>query len=151
MSELLAGADISGLPQRGKVVVGFSGGADSTALAHWLLGRLGPERLVLAHVNHQLRGEESDRDEAAARAFVQRFGLDFALRRVDVAALARRRGLGLEECGRLVFCEGVGPAEGFQVTGRTRRALEVEIRPRDLSEERNHTGKGKESKFETNQ
>ena len=56
MSELLAGADISGLPQRGKVVVGFSGGADSTALAHWLLGRLGPERLVLAHVNHQLRG-----------------------------------------------------------------------------------------------
>ena len=59
MSELLAGADISGLPQRGKVVVGFSGGADSTALAHWLLGRLGPERLVLAHVNHQLRGEES--------------------------------------------------------------------------------------------
>ena len=47
----------------------------------------------------------------------------------------------LLECGgRLVFCEGVGPAEGFQVTGRTRRALEVEIRPRDLSEERNHTG-----------
>ena len=74
MSELLAGADISGLPQRGKVVVGFSGGADSTALAHWLLGRLGPERLVLAHVNHQLRGEESDRDEAAARAFAQRAG-----------------------------------------------------------------------------
>ena len=73
MSELLAGADISGLPQRGKVVVGFSGGADSTALAHWLLGRLGPERLVLAHVNHQLRGEESDRDEAAARAFAKRF------------------------------------------------------------------------------
>ena len=102
MSELLAGADISGLPQRGKVVVGFSGGADSTALAHWLLGRLGPERLVLAHVNHQLRGEESDRDEAAARAFAQRFGLDFALRREDVVALARRRGLGLEECGRQV-------------------------------------------------
>ena len=58
----------------------------------------------------------------------------------------------LLECGgRLVFCEGVGPAEGFQVTGRTRRALEVEIRPRDLSEERNHTGKGRDAKFETNQ
>ena len=114
MSELLAGADISGLPQRGKVVVGFSGGADSTALAHWLLGRLGPERLVLAHVNHQLRGEESDRDEAAARAFAQRFGLDFALRREDVAALARRRGLGLEECGRQVrygFFQSLAPGE----------------------------------------
>lgn len=114
MSELLAGADISGLPQRGKVVVGFSGGADSTALAHWLLGRLGPERLVLAHVNHQLRGEESDRDEAAAHAFAQRFGLDFALRREDVAALARRRGLGLEECGRQVrygFFQSLAPGE----------------------------------------
>ena len=124
MSELLAGADISGLPQRGKVVVGFSGGADSTALAHWLLGRLGPERLVLAHVNHQLRGEESDRDEAAARAFVQRFGLDFALRRVDVAALARRRGLGLEECGRQVrygFFQSLAPGRGGQNPHRPQR------------------------------
>ena len=57
-----------------QVVCAVSGGADSTALAHWLLGRLGPERLVLAHVNHQLRGEESDRDEATARAFAQRAG-----------------------------------------------------------------------------
>ena len=118
MSELLAGADISGLPQRGKVVVGFSGGADSTALAHWLLGRLGPERLVLAHVNHQLRGEESDRDEAAAHAFAKRFGLDFALRREDVAALARRRGLGLEECGRQVrygFFQSLAPGEADRI------------------------------------
>ena len=57
----------------------------------------------------------------------------------------RGRAVLLECGGRLVFCEGVGPAEGFQVTGRTRRALEVEIRPRELSEERNHTGTGKES------
>ena len=32
MSELLAGADISGLPQRGKVVVGFSGGDEAAVL-----------------------------------------------------------------------------------------------------------------------
>ena len=34
MSERLAAADLSGLPDRGLVVVGFSGGADSTALCH---------------------------------------------------------------------------------------------------------------------
>ena len=52
MSKPLAAADLSGLPPRGRVVVGFSGGADSTALAHWLLGEVEPSRLVLAHVNH---------------------------------------------------------------------------------------------------
>lgn len=101
MSELLA-ADLSGLPQKGLVVVGFSGGADSTALAHCLLSQISPERLVLAHVNHQLRGEESEKDEAAARQFAGRFGLRFAVFREDVAALAKRQGLGLEECGRNV-------------------------------------------------
>ena len=66
------------------------------------MGQVDPARLVLAHVNHQLRGEESERDEAAARQFAERFGLRFAVFREDVAALARREGLGLEECGRKV-------------------------------------------------
>lgn len=35
------------LPPEGRVVAGFSGGADSTALAHWLLGQVGRERLLL--------------------------------------------------------------------------------------------------------
>lgn len=104
MSEagLLARADLSGLPDRGAAVVGFSGGADSTALAHWLLQHIGKERIVLAHVNHMLRGEEADRDEAAAGQFAQRFGLRFAVFKADVGALARERGIGLEECGRQV-------------------------------------------------
>ena len=111
MSEFLA-ADLSGLPQRGLVVVGFSGGADSTALAHWLLGKVDSQRLVLAHVNHQLRGEESERDEAAARQFAGRFGLRFAVFREDVAALSQKSGMGLEECGRMVryrFFDSLAP------------------------------------------
>ena len=114
MNELLAAADLSGLPDQGRVVVGFSGGADSTALCHWLLGQVDPRRLVLAHVNHQLRGKESQRDEAAAQAFAESRGLRFALLREDVAALARREGLGLEECGRQVryrFFHSLAPGE----------------------------------------
>ena len=63
MSEYFAAADLSGLPPEGLAVVGFSGGADSMALAHWLSGKLPRERLVLAHVNHLLRGEEAERDQ----------------------------------------------------------------------------------------
>jgi len=86
---------------------------------------------------------EGDRFSPAGRRVTKGLKQLFQEQRVPVSQRGR---VVLLECGgRLVFCEGVGPAEGFQVTGRTRRALEVEIRPRDLSEERNHTGKGKES------
>ena len=118
MSELLAAADpFPGLPPRGRVVVGFSGGADSTALAHWLLRKVEPSRLVLAHVNHCLRGEASQRDEEAARQFARRFGLAFQVHREDVAALARERGQGVEECGRQVrydFFPKLGAGGGGQ-------------------------------------
>ena len=44
----LKAAGLPGLPEKGRIVVGFSGGADSTALAHWLLGQVGPGRLLLS-------------------------------------------------------------------------------------------------------
>ena len=100
MSEYFAAADLSGLPPEGLAVVGFSGGADSMALAHWLSGKLPRERLVLAHVNHLLRGEEAERDQAAAQAFSPKPRLRFALLREDVGALAREKGQGLEEGDR---------------------------------------------------
>ena len=102
MSEYFAAADLSGLPPEGLAVVGFSGGADSTALAHWLCEKIGPRRVVLAHVNHLLRGEEAERDQAAAEAFARQLGVRFALLRADVGALARQQGIGLEACGRQV-------------------------------------------------
>ena len=84
------------------VVVAVSGGVDSMVLLD-LLMRL-PElrlRLVVAHLNHCLRGEESDADETLVRAAAARFGLPFASRRVDVARLKREEGLSLEEAGRV--------------------------------------------------
>ena len=105
-------ADPALLPLQGRVVAGFSGGADSTALAHWLLGQAGRERLLLAHVNHGLRGAESDRDEAFARDFAREMGVEIRVLRADVGKLARERGLGLEECGRQVryaFFDSLAP------------------------------------------
>lgn len=99
---LLPGASLEGLPESGRLVVGYSGGADSTALTHWLMGQVPRERILLAHVNHMLRGAEADRDQAFAQAFAKSQGLAIQVLREDVAKLARDRGQGLEECGREV-------------------------------------------------
>ena len=50
------------LPAFKKVVVGLSGGTDSMVLTH-VLKTLGYE-VIVAHLNHQLRGTEADQDEA---------------------------------------------------------------------------------------
>lgn len=105
MSKLFVKGDVSGLPESGLAVVGFSGGADSMALAHWLMGKIDPKRIVLAHVNHMLRGSEAERDQKAAEEFAEKHGLKFKLLRADVAAIAEQRGMGHEECGRAVRYE----------------------------------------------
>lgn len=84
-----------------KVIVAFSGGADSMALLD-ILANLPdfPLELVLAHMNHQLRGDESDGDELFARSVAGKFALQLEISRVDVAAFAQAKGLSLEEAGR---------------------------------------------------
>ncbi len=65
---------------RSAIVVGVSGGPDSMALLD-LLARLAQRprhrwRLVVAHLNHRLRGAESDEDEAFVRAEAAHRGLE---------------------------------------------------------------------------
>ncbi len=83
-----------------KTLVGFSGGADSTALLHALFSLLGAERVAALHVNHMLRGEESERDERFCRAFCEKHGISFFCERVDIAALCG--GSAVEETARNV-------------------------------------------------
>lgn len=82
------------------VLVALSGGADSVALL-LALRELGyPVRAF--HLNHCLRGAESDRDEAFCRALCTRLGVELTVERVDVAAAARQQGLGVEEAARRI-------------------------------------------------
>ncbi len=92
------------LPEGCAVVAGFSGGADSTVLLHFLLGYAREHGLDLtaAHVNHGLRGKESDRDEEFCRRWCRERGVRFRVLRADVRALAKEKSQGLEECGRQV-------------------------------------------------
>jgi len=83
------------------VVVAVSGGADSVALLD-ILCSLPDEklRLVVAHLNHGLRGADSDGDEEFVRQLAARYGLPFELQRADVAGLAQSCRLSLEDAGR---------------------------------------------------
>ncbi len=91
-------------------VLAVSGGPDSVALARAALAaRPGPGvLLVLAHLNHQLRGAESDADEAfvvALHAGLVASGeanLRVACQRIDVGQQARAEGGNLEAVAREV-------------------------------------------------
>lgn len=85
-----------------RVAVACSGGADSVALV-LLLTDLKSEfglRLSVAHLNHRLRGEAADADEAFVRRLAERLGLEFFAERADVAARAQAHRTNQEEAGR---------------------------------------------------
>jgi tRNA(Ile)-lysidine synthase len=82
----------------GPGVVAVSGGADSVALLRILEGWAAP--LIVAHVNHRLRGADSDADEQFVRELSASLGLPFQSIAVDAAGEARRDGANLENAAR---------------------------------------------------
>jgi len=79
-------------PPGSRALIMVSGGQDSLALLHLLAGRsagrAGPACVYALHVNHHLRGEESQADEALVVRTCARLGveLDVAHRPIDKAA-----------------------------------------------------------------
>lgn len=98
-----AKAEEGGLLSRGdRVVAAVSGGADSSALLH-LLWRLREEKglsLLCAHVNHNLRGEESQRDENFVRGLCKKYEIPIEVLSADVGGFALEHGISTEEAGR---------------------------------------------------
>lgn len=80
-------------------LVGVSGGRDSIALLEMLV-RAGFSSLVIVHVNHMLRGEESDKDEVFVRELAARCGVAFYSESVDVQLRMTEEGKGLELAAR---------------------------------------------------
>ena len=85
-----------------RVAVAVSGGADSVALLRLLLELRQELGIVLsvAHLNHQLRGADAERDAAFVAELAQRHGLEFNLAARDVRGYAAKYKLGLEAAGR---------------------------------------------------
>lgn len=80
-------------------LVGVSGGRDSVALLHLLL-QLGYKNLVVGHLDHALRGNESRQDARFVKRLAARFDLPFVEERIDVAELAQKQKRSIETAGR---------------------------------------------------
>jgi tRNA(Ile)-lysidine synthase len=92
----------AGVGRGASILVGLSGGGDSVALTSALLDirdRMGL-KIVVAHLNHRLRGDESDRDEAFVRSMYARAGIEVIVERAE--GLGTISGGNLEERAREV-------------------------------------------------
>ncbi len=115
-----------------RVVVAVSGGPDSMALLHGLVGlnqhsdfRL---HLHIAHLNHQLRGEAAEQDAAFVQAAADHLDLPCTIERRDIRAIAEghsgvahREPLPAEEATWLGYGPTVGAVE--EVARNERYAL----------------------------
>jgi len=84
------------------VVVGVSGGPDSLCLLH-VLRQLATDydlKLHVAHLDHCIRGSESQADAAFVRQLAAEWKLPATVEAEDVPALARARKLAIEEAAR---------------------------------------------------
>ena len=113
---------------RGGVLVALSGGADSVCLLDLFCEakKSGdfPYAIAAAHLNHALRGEESDRDEQFCATLCARYGIPLHRKRVDVRALAE--GKSIEEAARdaryTFFAEALGAGDGLSYVATAHHA-----------------------------
>lgn len=79
-----------------------SGGADSMTMLHLLMRYYGDnmDKIMVAHLNHNLRGDDSYRDENFVRKFCEKNNLNFFSESLDIKTLASEQGISIEDCGR---------------------------------------------------
>jgi tRNA(Ile)-lysidine synthase len=92
-----------GLLRRGqKILIAVSGGVDSMVLLHVLhaLSKKNKWQIIIAHLNHQLRGRNSDADERLVARVAKKIGVPMVAGRADVKKLAQTSRLSLEMAAR---------------------------------------------------
>lgn len=90
-----------------KILVALSGGPDSVALLRLLLEIKDKYKieLGLCHINHMLRGENSDGDEEFCKRLSQYYKIPFYSLRANIEAYGKEKKIGLEEAGREIRYE----------------------------------------------
>jgi tRNA(Ile)-lysidine synthase len=85
-------------PEKGKILVGVSGGRDSVALLDILI-KLG-YRCTVAHCNFHLRGEESDRDEKFVQQLSFNLNIPYYSVDFDTVNYAKQKNISIEMAAR---------------------------------------------------
>ena len=89
-----------------KCIVAVSGGADSMCLLHKVM-TINKDNIAVVHVNHNLRGEESKRDEDFVREYCLSNKIKFYCKQVDVKSHIKEFKLSLEESARILRYEAL--------------------------------------------
>ncbi len=85
------------------VIVAVSGGADSVSLLKILSDisdTLEIKKIIVAHLNHSIRGKTADRDAAFVRLLARHYGFKCYIKKVNVPKLAGISKSSLEDAGR---------------------------------------------------
>ena len=83
-----------------RVLLAVSGGIDSMTMSDLFQHSALRLPLAVAHVNFQLRGADSDSDEALVRRWCERSGIPFFVKRVETGKHASDRGVSVEMAAR---------------------------------------------------
>lgn len=91
------------LIQKGdKIVVGLSGGPDSVCLLH-ILSRMKEKwdlEIYAAHLNHQIRGIEAQKDAFYISKLCEDLGITFFIKSINVPEYCEKNGVSIEEGAR---------------------------------------------------
>jgi tRNA(Ile)-lysidine synthase len=82
-----------------RYLIGVSGGRDSVALLHSLVD-LGYKKLIVCHLDHQLRGRSAKADAKFVAKLAANYDLDFEQGSINVRALAAKKKMSIETAGR---------------------------------------------------
>ena len=82
-----------------RILVGLSGGADSVSLL-LCLRELGYSNISACHINHQLRGDESFRDENFCIELCRSLDIPLQVHRINVREYCEKNSVSLEEGAR---------------------------------------------------
>lgn len=108
-----------GLKEGDKVIVGVSGGIDSVVLLH-LFSQLKLSlslELLVVHINHGLRGKESDKDQEFVRKLAASYHLPFRTETLEVKKAAKENKWSLEEAARILRYKSfnhIADEEGYE-------------------------------------
>jgi tRNA(Ile)-lysidine synthase len=86
-------------PPNARYLIGVSGGRDSVALLHWLIS-VGYNKLIVCHLNHQLRGRSSDADARFVEKLSAKYQTDFEPAATNVRALGKKQKMSVETAAR---------------------------------------------------
>ena len=83
-----------------KTLLAVSGGIDSMCMAEIYVRRCPSDSIAVAHCNFNLRGAESDGDEALVRSWAESHGVRCHVRSFDTRAFAAEHGVSIEMAAR---------------------------------------------------